>query len=182
MKDARPILEFWFDEIEREQWWKKDDAFDAALGERFGDTHARAVAGKLARWQETPEGALALTIVLDQFSRNLYRGSPEAFAADENARAVADWAIDRGFDAALPTGDHRLFLYLPFMHHEDLDSQERCIALIDAGVEAENSGASARAHRDVIARFGRFPHRNAVLGRANTPEEEEYLKDPNAGW
>jgi uncharacterized protein (DUF924 family) len=155
------------------KWFAKDDAFDAEIKARFLATYEAAARGELSDWEATPEGALALLIVLDQFPRNIFRGSARAFAADATARAIADRAIGRGFDAAVPEGE-RMFLYLPFEHSENIDDQERCCALFRAMGNADLL-RWAELHADIIRRFGRFPHRNAVLGRATTPDEQAFL-------
>jgi uncharacterized protein (DUF924 family) len=155
------------------RWFKKDPAFDAEITRRFLATYEAAAAGGLAAWEADAESALALVIVLDQFPRNMFRGSPRAYAADALARAVADRAIAHGFDrqVAMP---ERNFFYLPFSHSEDLADQERCVALCRAAGDAE-ALKWAEIHADIIRRFGRFPHRNAVLGRTTTPAEQEFL-------
>lgn len=181
MRDVNQVLDFWFADANKASWFKKNPAFDEAC-RRFETLHERAAAGQLASWQNTPEGALALVLCLDQFPRNLYRGTPRAFASDANARAVADWAIDRAFDFHFTSGDRRMFFYLPFEHSENLDDQHRAVELIRTRCPDAELLRFAVAHFDVIARFGRFPHRNAILGRRSTPEEEEYLKQPGAGF
>jgi uncharacterized protein (DUF924 family) len=155
------------------QWFRKDDAFDADIGARFRTTHAEAAAGALTAWEATPESALALVIVLDQFPRNMFRGDARAFAADARAREVARRALARGFDQDVPATE-RMFFYLPFEHSENLADQERCSALFRANGDAELL-KWAELHADIIRRFGRFPHRNAVLGRATTPAEQAFL-------
>jgi uncharacterized protein (DUF924 family) len=155
-----------------DRWFKKDDAFDADIRRRFLETYEAAAASQLADWEATPEGALALAIVLDQFPRNMFRGSARAFAADPLARAVVDRALARGFDEMIEAAERTLF-HLPYMHSESLADQERCVALSRAvGPDALKW---AELHADVIRRFGRFPHRNAVLGRATTPAEQAFL-------
>jgi uncharacterized protein (DUF924 family) len=166
------VLAFWR-AAGRDKWFKKNDAFDAAIREQFLDTQQAAAAGQLAEWQTTPERALALTIVLDQFPRNIFRGSPRAFATDPLARTVAVRALDLGFDRAIAP-ELRAFFYLPLMHSETLADQERCVGLYEALGDAENL-KFAREHADIVRRFGRFPHRNAVLGRATTAEEQAFL-------
>jgi len=167
------ILAFWL-EAGPKNWWGKDDAFDAEIAERFGDIHADAMAGRLDAWPLTANGALALIIVLDQFSRNLFRDDARAFAADHIALAMADAALAESFDHQVENA-LRAFFYLPFMHSERLADQERCVALFETLAGAEENLKFAIIHRDVIARFGRFPHRNAVLGRTTTPEEQAFL-------
>jgi uncharacterized protein (DUF924 family) len=175
------ILRFWFEETESERRFKKDPVLDETIRIRFGALHARAEAGGCAHWAETAEGALALLVLLDQFSRNLFRDSPRAFACDPAARAVAERAIARGFDMAVPA-DRRMFFYLPFEHNEDLADQERCCRLVRERIGDAKSIDFTERHREVIARFGRFPHRNKALGRTSTSAEEEYLGQPGAGF
>lgn len=170
--DPSDVLSFWR-AAGRERWFEKDDAFDAEIRTRFLATCQAAAAGNLDQWAATPEGALALVIVLDQFPRNIFRGSAQAFAADRHAYRTADAALSRGFDSAVPH-EERLFFYLPFMHSENLADQERCIALTRAA-DLEDGLKYAELHADVIRRFGRFPHRNAALGRTTTEEEQAFL-------
>ena len=166
------VLAFWR-AAGPKNWFAKDDAFDADIRARFLATYEAAAAGQLADWEETPDGALALTIVLDQFPRNMFRRDARAFAADATARGIADRAIARGFDMQVPA-DNRAFFYLPFEHSEEPADQERCIALFRAMGNADLL-RWAELHADIIRRFGRFPHRNAVLGRMTTPAEQAYL-------
>jgi len=168
------VLAFWRTAGPK-KWFAKDAAFDADISARFLATYESAAAGKLAGWETTPDGALALTIVLDQFPRNMFRHDARAFAADAAARAVADRAIGRGFDQRIAS-DERMFFYLPFEHSEDLADQERCCALFRAMGNADLL-YWAELHADIIRRFGRFPHRNAVLGRMTTPAEQAFLDD-----
>ena len=182
LADPAEILAFWFDESTPQQWFRKDPDFDAAIRDRFADTHRAAAAGALDGWAETAEGLMALVLVLDQFSRNLHRGSADAFAQDAKALALARDGIARGLDLAIAPPDRRVFLYLPFEHSEDPADQEEAIRLCEARTEDPVYVDFARRHRDVIAEFGRFPHRNAVLGRLNTPAEEAYLARPDAGF
>jgi len=172
------VLNFWFSEEVKEKWFKPDEAFDAALKARFEPALKAARGGALASWAETSDGALALIVLLDQMSRNIYRNKPEAFAADPMALDTARRTIDRGLYASLEP-ERRLFLYMPFMHSERIADQERGVALYTALGLEENLQFMIR-HRDIIARFGRFPHRNAILGRQSTPEEEEFLKQPGS--
>lgn len=157
------------------KWFTKDEAFDAAIRARFLDTHLAAAAGELSDWEATPEGSYALLILLDQFPRNLFRGSAQAFATDAQALGIAERAIARGFDQDFDVIERR-FLYMPYMHAEDLDHQERCIHLCAASDDAEGV-KFAEIHRDIIRDFGRFPHRNPVLGRATTPAERAFLDE-----
>ncbi|WP_342737547.1 DUF924 family protein [Bradyrhizobium sp. B117] len=166
------ILAFWR-EAGRERWYERCDAFDAEVRRRFLALWQKAVAGELASWEDSDDGALALVIVLDQFPRNMFRGTREAFASDALAREVARRAIDRGVDGRV---DPILleFLYLPFMHSEHLPDQLHCVALFENTDNAENL-KYARLHADIIQRFGRFPHRNPLLGRDTTAEEQAFL-------
>jgi uncharacterized protein (DUF924 family) len=158
-----------------ERWFAKDDAFDAAIRDRFLTTHEAAAAGDLAAWEATADGVYALLLLLDQFPRNLFRGSPRAFATDAQALAIAERAIAKGFDAAFKPPEKR-FIYMPFMHAEDLAAHERCIALCEASDDPDGV-KYAIVHRDIIRDFGRFPHRNPVLGRDTTPAERDFLAE-----
>ncbi|MBX9774359.1 MAG: DUF924 family protein [Xanthobacteraceae bacterium] len=169
---ADDVLTFWHAAGEK-KWFAKNDAFDAEIKSRFMDTYEAAAAGKLSDWDATPEGALALTIVLDQFPRNMFRRDARAFAADATARAVADRALARGFDRQV-ADNVRMFFYLPFEHSEAMADQERCCALFKTLGNADLL-QWAELHADIIRRFGRFPHRNAVLGRTTTPDEKAFL-------
>lgn len=177
MTDARDILpndvlSFWR-EAGRDRWYRRDDTFDAAVRARYLELWQRASAGELSSWEASDDGALALTIVLDQFPRNMFRGDIRTYASDALAREVAGRAIDRGVDTRI---DPALleFLYLPFMHSEHLGDQLRCVELFRRTPNAENLGY-AEQHTDIVRRFGRFPHRNRILGRATTPEEQAFL-------
>jgi uncharacterized protein (DUF924 family) len=166
------ILTFWRD-AGPDRWFNKNESFDQEILSRFLATYEAAAAGTLGAWEATPEGALALVIVLDQFPRNMFRGSARAFAADPLARAVANRALARGFDRGLTLAD-RQFFYLPYEHSEALADQERCCDLFRATGDADLV-KWAELHADIIRRFGRFPHRNAALGRATTTEEQAFL-------
>jgi uncharacterized protein (DUF924 family) len=170
---AKDIVTFWRD-AGFDRWFTKDAAFDAEIKQRFLPTYEAAAAGKLRDWENTAEGALALLIVLDQFPRNMFRGDKRAFATDPLARAVTAGALIKGYDAE--AGDLRAFFYLPFEHSEDLADQERGVALYKAAGDDEGL-KWGEIHADIIRRFGRFPHRNAVLGRATTAEEQKFLDD-----
>ena len=169
---ADDVLAFWRAAGEQ-KWFAKSDAFDADIKSRFLPTYEAAAKGELSDWEATPESALALIIVLDQFPRNMFRRDPRAFAADAAARAIADRALARGFDQQVPQ-DQRLFFYLPFEHSEAMADQERCCALFRTLGNADQL-RWAELHADIIRRFGRFPHRNAALGRTTTPAEKAYL-------
>jgi uncharacterized protein (DUF924 family) len=189
--DPRPpqeILEFWFGDRARSLWFEKDADFDALIRQRFEATYQAALAGRLDSWEGTAEGCLALVVVLDQFPRNMYRGSARAYAADARARAVADRAVARGHDRTLPP-DRRWFLYLPFEHSEDLADQRRAVALFRAHAETTAGADRERAlelldyalrHLAAVERFGRFPHRNELLGRETSEDEAAYLRDPRS--
>jgi len=168
------VIQFWR-EAGPEKWFAKDDAFDQAIRDRFLATYRAAARGDLNEWELTPEGALAVVILLDQFPRNMFRGTRDVYKTDPVAVMVADRAIERGFDRKVAP-ELRRFFYLPFMHSESLRHQERSVALNEALGE-EDSIKWARHHHDIVARFGRFPHRNSILGRETTPEEEAFLKE-----
>lgn len=171
---ALEITEFWI-EAGMEKWFSKDDAFDAEIRNRFLSDVEAARNGQLDGWAATAAGALALVILLDQFPRNLYRGSPQSFASDERGVAVADHALSQNYHCAFPRMI-RGFFFLPYMHQENMAHQELCIDLCRTLALKEHYN-SALAHMDVIRRFGRFPHRNPVLGRESTPQELQYLEN-----
>jgi uncharacterized protein (DUF924 family) len=166
------VLAFWR-AAGPDKWFEKGAAFDAEIAARFSCLRQTGRDGKLAPWEETPEGALALVIVLDQFPRNMFRGDRRAYETDGVARSVADRAIGRGFDRQVSHVE-RQFFYLPFQHSENLADQERCVALA-RGYGDDEFTKYAERHADIIRRFGRFPHRNATLGRATRPQEQAYL-------
>lgn len=170
------VLDFWFRQ-DRKAWFAKDAAFDALIRERFLPLYEAGAAGKLDDWMAQPGSCLALVIVLDQFPRNMFRGTARAFAADPLAREAARTIVERGWDKAYAQ-DERTFAYLPFEHSEDMADQEISMRLF-AGHPNEEW---ARKHWEIVRRFGRFPHRNAALGRQSTPEEVEFLKQPGAGF
>jgi uncharacterized protein (DUF924 family) len=165
------VVAFWRDAGPK-KWFEKNAEFDQSLVERFGALHAEIAAGGKQDWTKTPEGALALILVLDQFSRNMFRGTPKAFAQDEMALDIARKAVDAGFDAALPT-ELRFFMYMPFEHAETIAEQERAVLFMHAF--APYVLQYARDHEQIIRRFGRFPHRNTILGRHTTPAEQDFL-------
>jgi uncharacterized protein (DUF924 family) len=174
------VLKFWFEELGREAWFQKSDATDELIRSRFLELHER-IAGESAEAALTsPRRALATIILLDQFPRNMFRGTARAFATDSKALEVARGAVECGLDKVLDK-DGRAFMYLPFEHSEDLGDQERAVELFTPLGDDEYT-RYAIAHRDIIARFGRFPHRNAILGRPSTPEEEEFLKQPGSSF
>jgi uncharacterized protein (DUF924 family) len=174
------ILSFWTSDRARPLWFARDAAFDAEIRHRFEAVVAMAGYGAFDHWVVAPSGALALVVLLDQLPRNIWRGRAGAYVLDGKARAVADAALARGHDRALPR-ELRQFLYLPFEHGESLRDQDRCVALYEALGDGEML-RYARRHRDIIARFGRFPHRNAALGRQSTAEEEAFLRGPRSSF
>lgn len=194
------VLDFWLGTLAEDgtvdpevakRWWKKDPAFDQVIRERFGEAYARAARGELDDWAQTPRGRVALVIVLDQFSRNLFRNDPRAFEQDPKALSLTLAAVDADELDQLKTAEI-YFLMMPFMHAEDQKAQDRGVALYNERAElAPTEDAKkmlsaaahyAKLHRDIVVRFGRFPHRNAVLGREATPEEVAFLKEPNSSF
>jgi uncharacterized protein (DUF924 family) len=193
------ILSFWFGAVGEDglssedsaaRWWKKDPAFDELLRERFAHDHAAILRGERDEWLSSARGRLAFVIVLDQFSRNMFRDTAGMFAHDELALRAALEGIELRMDQAV-RGDMRAFYYLPLMHSEDLDVQDRCVELFRALVNAvgdeqgarfENNLKYAIAHRDIVAKWGRFPHRNAVLGRESSAEELDFLQQPGSSF
>ncbi len=199
---AQAVFDFWFQpapghaaDAPRVEWFKKDEAFDRSIAERFGAQIELALEGGLHAWDaEGPQAALARIVVLDQFTRNVYRGTPLAFAGDHQALEAALDMVDAEEDLALPPLQ-RGFVYMPFEHAEDIAMQEQAVALFTRMADAESGKVSdataksiasslnyAKRHRDVIQRFGRFPHRNAILGRTSTSEEIEFLQQPGSGF
>ncbi|MBT8494746.1 MAG: DUF924 domain-containing protein [Deltaproteobacteria bacterium] len=188
------VLDFWFGDLDEsgsadaehsKQWFKKDPEFDAEIRTRFESSYQAIASGEREDWLSKPEGALAYVIVLDQFSRNMYRDSAQMYAADDRALTAARQAITAGFDAQLPS-DQRVFLYMPLMHAEDREAQAECVShmeklVAELGADPDSRAAAnlkyARWHQDVVDRFGRFPHRNPILGREHTPEEQSYLDE-----
>ena len=187
-QDITPkVLRFWFGDPEpgaapepREAWFKPSPEFDMEISDRFLADYERAAAGEMADLMADVEGCLALTILLDQFPRNMFRGTARAFAADGLALEAARHAVEHGLDLKLHPVQ-ALFQYLPFEHSEDLEDQIRSVALFEALGNAEWTDYAVR-HRDIVARFGRFPHRNQALGRTSTPEEVDFLKGPNSSF
>lgn len=174
------VLRFWFDDLGRKAWFAPDTAIDTQIRERFLPLISELVAQPVDQALSSADRALATVIALDQFPRNIFRGEARAFATDAAALAIAKEAIARGLDKQLPI-ERRVFLYLPFEHSEQLADQERCIELTAALGDDEYT-RYARLHHDVIARFGRFPHRNAILGRTPTLEELAFLKEPGSSF
>lgn len=174
------VLGFWFEELGSDDWFGGGEAVDARVRERFLALHEALRHGVPASWRATPRGMLAAVIALDQFPRHLYRGDRRAFAADAAALGLAREAVERGLDRGM-SKDERKFLYLPFEHSEDPAVQARSVELFAAVAEGDTLGYVLR-HKEIIDRFGRFPHRNAVLGRESTPEEIEFLKEPDSSF
>jgi len=177
------VLDFWFGQ-NRKAWFEKNPAFDEQIRSRFLRLFEQALRDELNHWRREPVGCLALVILLDQFPRNMFRGSAKAFAGDQLARDAARIILDHGWDKTM-TPDERMFAYLPFEHSELLADQERCLALmkeISAFPDTADLPKWAEAHLVIIRRFGRFPHRNAALGRTSTPEETEFLKQSGSSF
>lgn len=174
-QNAEAVLAFWFEETRPYQWFRRDRAFDENVRKRFGALHAAAAPGRLDVWRAHPRFSLALILVLDQFSRNIYRDDPRAFAQDAHALRIARDALRRRFDR-LVSDQRKAFFYMPFMHAEDLAVQEESVRLFKAQLPGTMNMPYALEHRDIIARFGLFPHRNRILGRKSTPEEIAFLK------
>jgi len=176
----REILKFWFEEVDTSQWWAKDDDFDRQLIERFSELHSRASRCELFDWRQTGEGRLAEIIVLDQFSRNMFRDSSLAFANDPLALALSQEAISNGDDKTLDPVQ-KVFLYMPFMHSESVAMHLLAVELY-RGVGIQENLDFEIKHQQIIERFGRYPHRNAILGRESTEEELEFLQQPGSGF
>jgi uncharacterized protein (DUF924 family) len=174
------VLRFWLEETTSESWFRKDAAFDLHLRQRFLQTHATVKSLGFEACLSDANTALAAVIVLDQFSRNLFRDTPHAFACDAAALSLAEAAIAKGFDAQVGTRA-RQFFYLPFEHAEDVSAQSRCVALMATLADPEQA-KWAEAHKQIIDRFGRFPHRNAVLGRTSTPQELTFLAESGSSF
>jgi uncharacterized protein (DUF924 family) len=183
------VLDFWFGREDepgygefRESWFRKDPDFDREVRDRFEDLYEAAAAGELDGWRDEARSCLALVIVLDQFPRNMFRGDPRSYAADRKAQETAEYAVDRALNRELPEFQ-RMFLYMPFMHSENLEHQRRSVELFRAlgGDEADASDYAVR-HMEIVERFGRFPHRNEVLGRQTTSEEAEFLTQPGSSF
>jgi uncharacterized protein (DUF924 family) len=189
--EADEVLAFWFGREDepgygefREAWFRKDPEFDQQVQERFGPLYERAAASELDGWREEARSCLALVICLDQFPRNMFRGDGRTHATDDKALETARYALERALDRELPTFQ-RVFVYMPFMHSESVEDQRRSVELF--GRLAEKPGAPdltsyAVGHMEIVERFGRFPHRNVILGRETTPEEAEFLQGPDSSF
>jgi uncharacterized protein (DUF924 family) len=176
LMQAKEVLDFWFSERCRKCWFDSTEAFDQEIQQGFEEIWKAARDGELDSWKQTPEGTLALVIILDQFPLNMYRGRPESFSTEARSREIARYALEQGFDLPMDEAQ-KLFLYLPFMHSEDLADQNVSVDLF------EKSGMETRwalHHRDIVRRFGRFPHRNAILGRESNEAEQAYLDSDDA--
>lgn len=174
------VLNFWFTEIQPSQWWVKDAQFDALITKRFATLHAQAARCELYEWRATAKGRLAEIIVLDQFSRNMFRNTPRAFAYDNLALALSQEAVSAGADNHL-SQEENTFLYMPFMHSESLKIHELAVKLFEKNGLKENLDFEIK-HKQIIERFGRYPHRNTLLGRASTEGEAEFLSQPGSGF
>jgi uncharacterized protein (DUF924 family) len=174
------IIDFWFIEIDKVKRFKKDESFDQLIRSRFSEVHAQASKCELFSWRSTALGCLAEIIVLDQFSRNMYRGMAESFAHDSLALSLAQSAISRGFDSEL-TSEQKSFLYMPFMHSESLIIHQQAMHLF-TNLGVESNLKFEIKHKSIIERFGRYPHRNKILGRPSTSEEDSFLLQPGSGF
>ncbi|WP_051234185.1 DUF924 family protein [Halomonas halocynthiae] len=179
-KHASEVLRYWFTELTPAQWFQKSSTLDADIGRRFGERLQAALRGELWRWRGTPHGRLAEVIVLDQFSRNIHRDTPQAFAADALALVLAQEAVARGDDAYLEPHE-RAFLYMPYMHSESLLVHDEALTLFDQPGLEQNLAFEHR-HRDILLQFGRYPHRNAILGRESSAEERRFLQRPGSSF
>ncbi len=175
---SEDILTFWFSERVKPLWYNSTPEFDQELREKYLDTYLAALNGELSAWEETPQGALALVVCLDQFPLNMFRNQAEGFAGEAPSRQIAARAIEKGFDQSLD-GAQKAFMYMPYMHSEDIADQDRVLELFSNAGLGDNL-KWANHHRDIVSRFGRFPHRNAILDRQSTPEEIAYLQSDDA--
>jgi len=187
---AGEILDFWFGQEDepgygefRNVWFQKDEDFDREVQDRFREDHERAANGDLDEWRKEARSALALVILLDQFPRNMFRGDARTHTTDTKAQEISEYAIERALDRELPAFQ-RMFLYMPFMHSESVEAQRRSVELFErlAAEGGPDVTSYAAGHRDIVERFGRFPHRNAILGRETTPEEAEFLTQPGSSF
>lgn len=178
--DSDAVIDFWFHEIDSASWWKKDTTFDKVIFDRFAAIHAAANLCELFRWRQTPVGRLAEIIILDQFSRNMYRNTPDAFASDQLALVLAQEAVAQGIHEGLENS-HRLFLLMPYMHSESAAVHTVAVDLFDTPGLEQNLEFELK-HKAIIDRFGRYPHRNSILGRASTREERLFLEEPDSSF
>jgi len=177
---SKEVLEFWFEELDPKQWFNSTEELDQKIYRRFGELHDAAAKGELESWRVTPEGSLAEIILLDQFSRNIYRGKPDAFANDLAALVLAQEAIRKGFHSKLETFK-RSFIYMPFMHSESIIIHKKALRLFNEPGLEDNFDYEIK-HKNIIERFGRYPHRNKILGRDSTAEEIEFLSQPGSSF
>ncbi len=178
--DYSQVLDFWFSELDSAQWFKKDPKLDQMIKDRFQEVHNEAKQSALFKWRQTPEGRLAEIIVLDQFSRNMYRNQPESFAQDPLALALSQEAVGLELHKKL-NGDQAFFLIMPYMHSESLKVHDEALTLF-ADVAPSTGLDFEKKHRDIIVRFGRYPHRNTILGRQSSSEEQAFLNEPNSSF
>ncbi|MCB0377885.1 MAG: DUF924 domain-containing protein [Bdellovibrionales bacterium] len=178
--DFHEVIRFWFEELSPKDWWRKSEELDQKISDRFLNIHTQAIKGELYLWRETPEGRLAEIIVLDQFSRNIYRGDPRSFLYDPIALVLAQECVQMGFDLQIDE-DKRSFVYMPYMHSESKVIHEEALRIFSLP-GSKGSLDFEIAHKKIIDRFGRYPHRNEILGRASTPEEIEFLQGPNSSF
>ena len=176
--EAKDIVDFWFAPESRDFWFRSTDEMDAAIRIRFQEIWRDARDKRLDAWKESAQGCLALVIILDQFPLNMFRNQPESFCTESKAREISGYAMQQGYEQALNT-DEKMFLFLPFMHSENIHDQDVSVSLFEKAHMTDNL-RWAQHHRDIIRKFGRFPHRNIILGRENTPAEQEYLASKEA--
>ena len=175
---AKDIIEFWFSEIDKSLWFNSTPQFDLLLKNKFHDIYISALNNELPAWKDSPEGCLALVIILDQFPLNMFRGKPESFVGEEKSRDIAQHALANNYDESL-SGPQKAFLYMPFMHSESLPDQDLSVTLFEKADLQENL-RFAKHHREIVKRFGRFPHRNKILDRESTEAEVDYLNSGKA--
>lgn len=181
LQNAQDILDFWFFKETQKNWFIQSDDFDKILKQKFYDLYCAAKEEKLEKWQENPKSSLALIILLDQCPRHFFRNDSRAFETDHLALSYAKHALNNGYDIGL-SDDEKAFIYLPLEHSEDLSDQEICVSLFEERTNSDLYVKYAQQHRDIIRRFGRFPHRNKILARKNTDEEEAFLKEKGRGF
>lgn len=174
------VLNFWFETLSPKDWWEKNFELDQKIETQFGPTHEAATKGELTQWRTCAEGRLAEIIVIDQFSRNIFRNDPKSFIFDPLALCLSQWLIDSSLDLQLTT-KQRVFAYLPFMHSESAEIHKQAVSLYQQLGASENLAFELK-HKEIIDRFGRYPHRNQILGRQSTPEEIEFLKEPGSSF
>lgn len=183
--DYNKILEFWFEELKYNDWFKKDKVLDEEISNRFGDIYFKITSGQYQEWKENSKSLLAMILVLDQFSRNMFRDSEKMYSFDLMALNLAKLAIEKGFDLELSLPE-RSFIYMPFMHSENIEDQKTCVKLFQIMLREDKKYEMmfkfAKRHMKVIEEFGRFPHRNEILERKSTPNEIEFLEEPNSSF